>query len=312
MFDCMSDWQIGMSNISVADDAMAGVKKELRKHISTALKAIENAEIERQSQRLAESICALPEFRDAKALSVYLEMPKEAATRALLEAAFAANKRVYVPKITGRGAEDLKMVHALSLEDIDGFPKVRSTWLTTQDAVCDVDRTLTSTVIQQDKWRIPDPPLLGGDGTERDDPIKALDLELVLLPGVAFDRSGGRLGHGKGYYGKVQLMLSSSAIYHVLFLLKAKFSICRLVPAPPQRRVRRKGQAAANDNRKNSIEGRENIRQRENPEALTTLLLTVDNVCRVFACPRSSWTKCRCLRTTACSTSSSRPSKCFA
>ncbi|GAB9476008.1 5-formyltetrahydrofolate cyclo-ligase [Globisporangium polare] len=171
-----------MSNISVADDAMAGVKKELRKHISTALKAIENAEIERQSQRLAESICALPEFRDAKALSVYLEMPKEAATRALLEAAFAANKRVYVPKITGRGAEDLKMVHALSLEDIDGFPK--------------------------DKWRIPDPPLLGGDGTERDDPIKALDLELVLLPGVAFDRSGGRLGHGKGYYDSFLRRLS--------------------------------------------------------------------------------------------------------
>lgn len=111
--------------MSSADDAMAGVKKELRKRISAALNVIDKVEIERQSQYLAERICALPEFRDAKVLSVYLEMPKEAATRALLEAAFAANKRVYVPKITGRGAEDLAMVHALSLEDINAFPKVR-------------------------------------------------------------------------------------------------------------------------------------------------------------------------------------------
>ena len=53
----------------------------------------------------------------------------------------------------------------------------------------------------QGKWQIPDPPRVAADGAQRDDPIDALDLELVLLPGVAFDRSGGRLGHGKGYYG---------------------------------------------------------------------------------------------------------------
>lgn len=104
---------------------MASVKKELRKHIAAVLRATETAEIAQQSERLAERICALPEFRDAKALSVYLEMPKEAATTGLLNAAFEANKKVYVPKITGRGAEDLKMVHALSLDDIGAFPKVR-------------------------------------------------------------------------------------------------------------------------------------------------------------------------------------------
>ena len=40
-------------------------------------------------------------------------------------------------------------------------------------------------------------------GIPRDDALQGneLELELVLLPGVAFDRRGGRLGHGKGYYG---------------------------------------------------------------------------------------------------------------
>uniref|UniRef100_K3W867 5-formyltetrahydrofolate cyclo-ligase n=1 Tax=Globisporangium ultimum (strain ATCC 200006 / CBS 805.95 / DAOM BR144) TaxID=431595 RepID=K3W867_GLOUD len=153
---------------------MAGVKKELRKQIAAVLKATEAAEVALQSQQLTERIYALPEFRNAKVLSVYLEMPKEAATRGLLTAAFEAGKKVYVPKITGRGAEDLKMVQALSMNDINTFPK--------------------------DKWQIPDPPLTSASGDAREDPIAALDLELVLMPGVAFDRSGGRLGHGKGYY----------------------------------------------------------------------------------------------------------------
>lgn len=56
---------------------------------------------------------------------------------------------------------------------------------------------------EKDKWQIPDPPLTTSPvGKSRDEAITSLDLDLVLLPGVAFDPMGGRLGHGKGYYGK--------------------------------------------------------------------------------------------------------------
>eukprot|EP00397_Hematodinium_sp_SG-2012_P067835 GEMP01106937.1.p1 GENE.GEMP01106937.1~~GEMP01106937.1.p1 ORF type:complete len:139 (+),score=20.56 GEMP01106937.1:251-667(+) len=44
-------------------------------------------------------------------------------------------------------------------------------------------------------WRIPEPP------TDREEAL-ADGLDLLVVPGVAFDRSGRRLGHGRGYYDR--------------------------------------------------------------------------------------------------------------
>mgnify|MGYP001470361193 CR=1 FL=1 len=53
-------------------------------------------------------------------------MPGELDTAPILEAAFAANKRVFLPRVEDVKARDMAMVEAFSMADIEAFP--RSNW----------------------------------------------------------------------------------------------------------------------------------------------------------------------------------------
>ncbi|KAF0727931.1 hypothetical protein AaE_009491, partial [Aphanomyces astaci] len=98
----------------------------------------------------------------------------EASTAAIIHEIFAQGKKLYVPKVTGPRSEDMVMLHVTSQRDIDTFPK--------------------------SKWNIPEPLLDHPNGLPRENALDVTDLDLILVPGVAFDAHCNRLGHGKGYY----------------------------------------------------------------------------------------------------------------
>lgn len=59
-------------------------------------------------------------------------------------------------------------------------------------------------------WNIPEPP--SHRWSEPDRQIEVAELDAVLVPGVAFDRGGGRLGNGAGYFDRLLCRVRSDAV----------------------------------------------------------------------------------------------------
>lgn len=117
-----------------------------------------------RAQALVEHIKSLQIYKNAQSIMAYLAMPKEANLDALIESALASGKTVYVPVCV-----DKTHMIAAKLTSLD-----------------DIDRGVLNIRIPKAGY----------------DTIDASALDLILVPGVAFDETGGRLGMGAGYYDR--------------------------------------------------------------------------------------------------------------
>ena len=137
-------------------------KKELRNKIREQKRAMTPQQIESASQKLVELFLATEQYRQAKTIYGYLPYNQEVRTVPLLEQALTDGKKVAVPKIYG---DEMRFIY---LPDLNQVEKGYS--------------------------GIPEPI---EDGPLGDDPTA-----LVLMPGMAFDEEGHRIGYGGGFYDK--------------------------------------------------------------------------------------------------------------
>lgn len=146
---------------------MKGAKAELRRLVL----ARRDAEPDREdrSARILQRLVERPEYRDARTVMTYVGVGSEVATVPLIEAMLASGRRVVVPWCQ---PDDLRLFELRSLGELEAAPY---------------------------GLLEPGPALRAEPGREPE--VAALDL--VVVPGVAFDRRGGRLGHGKGYYDRL-------------------------------------------------------------------------------------------------------------
>ncbi len=137
-------------------------KKELRAMIRQRKRAMTREEILEKSQQLMEQFCASEAYRQARSIYGYLPYNQEVRTVPMLAQALDDGKRVAVPKIFG---DEMKFIW---LEDL--------------------------TQVAPGYSKIPEPL---EDGPIADDPTA-----LVLMPGLAFDPEGHRIGYGGGFYDR--------------------------------------------------------------------------------------------------------------
>ena len=137
-------------------------KTALRKEIREKKRAMTQEEIEYKSSRLGELFLQSQAYQQAKSIYGYLPYNQEVRTVAMLERALQDGKRVAVPKCYG---DEMRFIW---MEDLSKVEKGYS--------------------------NIPEPIA--------DDPVADDETALVLMPGLAFDPEGNRMGYGGGFYDK--------------------------------------------------------------------------------------------------------------
>ncbi len=149
---------------------------------------MDNEAILRDSRAIAKTVVALPEYRNAGCIMAYAPIQNEVMASLITELAERDGKKVCLPRIA-----DKTMIEAVPKEN---HPLLRNTFGINEPSI----------------------------------EVKAIDptmLDLVLVPGVAFDRSGNRIGFGKGYYDRFLRLLRPDC---ALIALAYDFQVLDAIP----------------------------------------------------------------------------------
>ena len=140
------------------------MKKELRKKVLGARDKLSPRQRAAKSREIEERLFSLPEFKSAGTVMFFASFRSEVDTGPMIRRALMFGKRVVLPKVEGT---------ELALHEITDF---------------DND-------VAPGAWGIPEPI--------ESRPVMLEELDLVIVPGAAFDERGNRLGYGAGFYDKL-------------------------------------------------------------------------------------------------------------
>ena len=140
-------------------------KRRLRQQIKNALKQLSATQLQQKSRVACTNLCSTEEFRRARVVMLFLSLEREIDTTFALKTAFSEEKTVLVPKVIW---DDSKIV------------PVR---FETLDDECESDRYGLRNPIQAEI-------------------VPAGEIDLVVVPGLAFDTQANRLGRGGGFYDR--------------------------------------------------------------------------------------------------------------
>jgi 5,10-methenyltetrahydrofolate synthetase len=166
-------------------------KAQLRSEMIARRDALPESERERLAEALTALLVALPQFAAARTVLATMGIGSEWNTQALLAHAVSEGKRVVLPRVSAPPRR-------LQLH-----------------AVADLQRDLIPGV-----WNIPEPDPVRCEAVTLD------EVEFALVPALAADREGFRLGYGAGYFDG--LLTGRKALPFCVTALPAAFIVERL------------------------------------------------------------------------------------
>jgi len=141
-------------------------KKSLRKIMKERLAALSDKEIKEKSEEITDRLFMSDEWKQAKTIGITISRPREVDTKRIIEKAWKFGKKVAVPKCY---PEDKTMVFRL----INSFSQLENVYYNLFEPI------------------------------EKDtEEINKNDIDLIIVPGLAFSERGERLGFGGGYYDR--------------------------------------------------------------------------------------------------------------
>ena len=148
-------------------------KKRIREKLKSLRSKLSREEVAVKSDRIQKLLFSLPEFQSAKTVCFYVGKGNEVQTERMIKDSLKQGKRVLVP-ITDEKSGKLVLSELL---DYDNELEPGAFGVLEPKPAC---------------RRI----------------VQATEADLMVVPGVAFDFQGHRLGHGKGYYDRFLLEVS--------------------------------------------------------------------------------------------------------
>lgn len=139
-------------------------KDAIRAAMKQKRRGLTEQERQCKSAAIGERLFRMAQYRHARTVMVYLSAFGEVETTGIMEHAFAAGKKVVVP-VSIRESHTIRPSYIASAAEL-----------------------------APGAYGIPEPAVIA--------PAHMDALDLILVPGLAFDRRGGRIGFGKGYYDR--------------------------------------------------------------------------------------------------------------
>lgn len=162
-------------------------KKDIRSQYIKKRDALSQEEVNVKSDKILYQLFNMTEYKDAKYILLYADYHNEVATNKIFEDARQRGKKIYFPKVFG---QEMEFYSVDSLEELRfGYKGIRE---------------------------------------PQENPIKRFfykkqDTTIMIVPGVAFDMKGYRVGYGKGYYDKYlseKKMISTFALAYAFQILE--------------------------------------------------------------------------------------------